>query len=236
MKRTKHTYKTLLIIALIFYPYLSQGQLFKRMTAHADELPPAYVLVQLPTAEKRVLNYFHSKHDTVSATHLITDEAMVRQKMVGDFNRYFTYCPYYYFIDTNAEKIMNGEFAGNLLDSNLHIIGSNGLPNVNDTTRFILYFGRAERNDDQWKTRRSDYLNSDYFVNGAPMLIAMDYKFHQLRSSLPYKARFGLVSIPRTEIRRYRYSSKRFDNILYKPQAAYYSATLATFYRNFRQH
>ncbi len=79
---------------------------------------PDFVLVQLPTYYKKVAQLEKAgKADMVA--QLKTDAASISKRMVMDFNDNFSYCPVYYFADSNTDKILQYKMEGNVLDTTL---------------------------------------------------------------------------------------------------------------------
>lgn len=103
---------------------------------------PDAIFVQLKS-EQRKINSLNNTGNTQDAILIAKDAAKVRQAMINDFSNNFHYCPVYYFLDTNLEKIVNGTFSGVLMDKDGTPISSSPLKN-SDTSYYIVYYGLPE--------------------------------------------------------------------------------------------
>ena len=80
--------------------------------------PPKALLVQIFT-HRRLKEYYTNTQQTKRLQTFAEDIERYKAAMVADFNDNFKFCPVYYFYDTCAEKVKQGQFDGVLLDGNL---------------------------------------------------------------------------------------------------------------------
>jgi hypothetical protein len=71
---------------------------------HKFEFRPKALLVQLRSEQSRI-QYFETQNDQQNKEQVTKEDAKVRRVMINDFKDHFTFCPVYYFIDTNAKLI-----------------------------------------------------------------------------------------------------------------------------------
>jgi len=77
---------------------------------------PKQVLVQLRTEQNRI-KALTKAGNTKALEEVQKDAEGERQAMINDFEKNYHYCPVYYFIDTNFEKIKKQDFDGILLNA-----------------------------------------------------------------------------------------------------------------------
>ncbi|RYE23414.1 MAG: hypothetical protein EOP51_10610 [Sphingobacteriales bacterium] len=155
--------------------------------------------------------------------------------MVADFNDNFHYCPVYYFYDTTAEKVKQGQFEGVLLDSNLNPV-KNMVISAKDTNFFVTYFGNSVPENVTtsygWNgtVNKDDELNYSHAssLRQAFKLVVMDHNFVQLPS---YTELWSAVAIGRKwrNLPKYTYNSAHLS-IYYWAFAGILSRNLTEFY------
>lgn len=229
MSKFLSVYKAFFLsIAALLATLSINAQIFRNYVRSGHDHPPQYILVMLPTSSNAI-KAFEKHNDPLDAHAIAHDRKLMIDKMVQDFNDNFKFCPFYFFIDTNVNKVINRDYEGVLLDGNLQPVSN--VPDASDTTHFILRYGNSDPNSTQWKTRKGDILNSDFNNASMQMLIGMNYQFQQLYSWQPYKTiAYGQPRDARIAARKYRYTSKKY-NIQYRPQAANYNTTLINYYK-----
>ena len=102
------------------------------------------IIIQI-NSEQNKLRYLQKAGNSKDAQN-IADEAMeARKKMITDFNDNFSYCPVYYYIDTNADLVKNKQFKNVLLNPD-------GLPvkdpliSSSDSDYLIIRYGYPDEN------------------------------------------------------------------------------------------
>ncbi|XZF15160.1 hypothetical protein ACTHGU_03415 [Chitinophagaceae bacterium MMS25-I14] len=200
--------------------------------------PPKVLLLILPTGGTR-RTYLQKTHDTKRLAFLQEDIQTMQQKMIQDFKDNFTYCPVYFFADTNSALIKEQKFNGALLDDKLQPVAGSVIP-AGDTNYIIGYFGVAGVESTAADTAAPDprkpteeiYLKSQNGQSGLGLHI-MTYRFAHIVSPQPFGVRqTTFFSLNRAEKRRmsiYNFKSEHFE-ISYTASAALYNATLLHFY------
>ncbi len=210
---------TTLFAALIFAG-TAHAQLFKRMHAKKDERAPKAILVQLFTYQNRV-DYFQKHNNKAMLEILERDRDSVMSKMIADFNNNFSYCPVYYYIDTNYQKVLNKDFDGVLLNEQLKPVQTPVVKST-DNNYFIVFFGNnikgAGDNDDSYTVTTSNHK-----------LVVCDDQLNKLEKPLPDGTNNRWPGKIGYQLEGYYYTSPKFD-ISYKPYAAHFSAKLLDFY------
>jgi hypothetical protein len=209
----------------------ASAQAIGRQRARRTEKPPKALIIVLPHGTTR-LQAMMDMGKAEQANQLRQDLLQVRQKMVEDFNDNFDYCPYYFVVDSNVEKVKDRQFEGILLDSNLQAV-SNPVIGPDDTTQMIGYYGyRLRDKDQQVHTIYGDYTAMFNGDTDAMLqhLVLSDYKFEQLNRPLP---RTPVGFVPRSKLKKpryaYRFESKVFD-VRYRMSAALVASGLWRFY------
>ncbi len=95
------------------------------------------VLVQLNTEQSKIA-YFRKTGRNADAEKIKRETIKMNKKMISDFTDHFTFCPVYYYIDTNVDRIKRKNFDNILLDAK-------GLPVANpialDSNYLITLYG-----------------------------------------------------------------------------------------------
>jgi hypothetical protein len=211
--------KTLCFLLLILLlPSLVSAQAFKRK-ARKHQLPPKFVLVQLRTGDNKIKFLKKTPGNEEDIRRIQEDIAIVNGIMMRDFTANFSYCPVYFFSDTNWVQITSQRFEGLLMDKDFQVVAS---PNVSrtDTNYFILNYG-IEDNAEEW-----NYLQT---------LLAANWQGHQLRVPLPLRPYRSQVRRHYKEYKQYSYVNRK-TNIEYRGCAKPYNSSLRIFYKRFPQH
>ena len=199
----------------------------KRGQAHVHyrkfAFPPKALLIQL-RSEKRRIDYFENRNDLTNAQRVKKDAAEVRTVMTNDFRDHFTFCPVYYFIDTNAELVRQQKFDGVLLDA-FGKPADKAVISPGDTQYYIVYYGYPENEKTESPVTREatyKYGSGDVMDKG---LIFLDYRYQQ-------RDYYFIVTNLREYFMRYldpnyEFYSRKFD-MEYRPMAKRYNADLAT--------
>ncbi|GAA4468085.1 hypothetical protein GCM10023093_25030 [Nemorincola caseinilytica] len=171
--------------------------------------PPKTVLVMLFTEENRrqALVKAHRYRDTAI---LNKDMRSVQEVTVKDFTNNFDFCPVYFFMDEDLDKVVNGQFGGTLLDKDMHPANVN----MADTNYLIVYYGFPG-----WQSheKRMEVTTlSD--VGGKPNGWGLVVNNHEMRQ-VGYTYWLRSVNLKkRGKIHGYKYISPKFD-IEYSPLA-----------------
>ena len=225
---------TLTKIALILFAIcatnacFAQDTLSKKQDTSVDKFPKA-ILVQLRSEHNRIAAA--TKERKYKELEIIKNDAInVTSRMIADFKDNFTFCPVYYYMDTNLDLIKNRVFKGILF--NADSTPANDLV-ISDTSKdyLIVFYGyptsqARTRDVAPDTTRRMEY--ADYTVpawqkitdttgyrynSGEPMgkgLIINNYKFKQV--SYLYKLEYqNLIFKLRKKNKKYIYLSKHYE-------------------------
>jgi hypothetical protein len=210
-----------LIVVIMMLPGISAAQIFKKKFARADEQPPKALLIQLPTY-KRKIDHYNKTGKNVLARQLEADRDSVITKIVADFSKNFSFCPIWFYHDTNAVRIANKQFNGIILDKNLKPATAN--ITSSDSDYFAVMFGYDYHDFDETNEQQA-YSN----IESRQKLIVLNSSLKRLSNSyfnnIPPSGSKQRIPGP------YAYYSSRFD-IYYRPYARQLSARL---YRYFRE-
>jgi hypothetical protein len=238
-----HKCRWLACLLLIACAAPAQGQMLGiGRKAQPGETPPKAMLIELLTRDNQRAYLIKNRPDLLS--EFDRDVQAVIQRTVTDWSNNFSFCPVYFFLDTNADRIMRGEFAGVLLDSNLapveHPVVANGERHI-----YIGYYGSAMSQPDTVRensplTSAGQYMEHD--GDDVTSLIRERFLVHNadfrmLGEDKPrtnYYRAFRPPNMTGREYRRYRralvYNAKRWY-IDYQPVAFSYDATLRRYFR-----
>lgn len=209
---------TLCILTITLINSSAEAQLFKRMHAKKDEHAPKAILIQLSTYQNREA-YFKKQGKTALLEILQRDRDSVMHKMVADFKDNFSYCPMYFFIDTNSRKIRNKEFEGILLDEDLRPVNH---PKISGKDNyFIVQFGIPAKG--------SEGEGVAALTSSKHQLIVCDDQLNKLERPLPDGSNNKWPGKIGYQLETYHYDSPKFD-ISYRPYASHFNAKLLHFY------
>lgn len=242
-----------LLLILLTTAAHAQGGLIERRRARTDDQPPKALLIKINTQQNRMA-YATRTHNQPIADQVQKDIMGAARKMIQDFTENFDYCPVYYFYDTSAYRIQNGDYAGALLDKDLQPV-KNIVLQRGDTNFFVGYFGfltpdtmvtTTEAEKPAGYDARPEYVNNQYghteeepyryhadLKAAGASWVVLDYRLRNVRYPIPYTY-YPLPDAGNRKWKRspreYRYTSKKYD-IIYRPCAFKYNATLYSFYR-----
>lgn len=207
---------------------------------------PTALLIMLPTYQSR-LKHLQGAENAKLLTQLNKDRNGMWKSMLKDFGSYFSYCPVYFFVDTNYDAVIRQDFDGVLLDTSLQAVNN---PSVRkgDTTYMIGSYTHHARqkggesiNDKGVKETRM--YNGDMEASSMEKLVLHNYRMEQLQLPAPRVPANVGVGYNRNEARRRYtdyarrqlvYRSKKF-NIVYKPSAALTDIALTIYYGRISQ-
>jgi hypothetical protein len=191
-----------------------------------EEKIPHYVLVQI-NSEKNRIDALQKAHRYADVEEVKKDAIGVKKAMMKDFSDHFSYCPVFYYVDTNIELIKSRQFEGILFDTAGRTITN--LP-IGPTSKdyLIVYYGLPTTQPHKVKVVKDSI--TEYSQVGVPSgigLIICNYKLQQLRYI--YKLGLAFVMLDKKKKKGYYYVSKHF-NIEYFPLAADFNGRVPYIY------
>ncbi len=185
---------------------------------------PQAVLVQISTERNRI-NALTRDKKYKELAEVREDAAGVAATMKLDFKDHFDYCPVYYYMDTDIERIKNMQFEGVLFNGDGTPVKKPGISS-RSKNYLIAYYGYpvADANRDNPATDSVKYR----YNSGEPMgkgLVVNNYKFQQV--GYFYKFGYQEALFTKKTNKKYIYHSKHFD-IDYFPQAEKFNKQLTT--------
>ncbi len=185
------------------------------------EFPPKAILVQLRSEQSRI-QYFTSRHDQKRTEQVIKDAETVRKVMTNDFKDRFTFCPVYFFIDTNAKLVTAQKFDGVLFNADGSPAKSLAI-SQGDTDYFIVYYGYPENEKTELKVMPgATYKYGSGNVMGKGLMF-LNYNYEQ--RDYYYVIHNFRPLLYRFLNHNYEYYSKKFD-MEYRPFAVRYNEDL----------
>lgn len=184
---------------------------------------PRAVLVQLRSEHNRVAALSKARRYE-DRDEVIHDAEEVRQRMILDFHNNFTYCPVYYYIDTNVEQIRQKKFYHVLYDDSGRLVNEPVI-NGNSDDYVIAYYGYpvSQSRQDRIQTETSRYISDPLTPFGRGLVILND-KFLQL--TYFYKLGYDEIFFNKKKwTKKYYYSSRHFE-IEYFPLAYLFNHNL----------
>lgn len=188
---------------------------------------PSYVLVQL-SAERNRTNALVKANRPADLELFKSDVSRVMAAMVNDFHDHYSFCPVYYYIDTNLQHILAHNFKGYLLNSDLT---PNYNPEIPDSSNdfLIVYNGIPtwQTNKKKWEATKHSNMGGKPNGNG---LIINDHNMKQI--SYVYWLDFDFFNLKhrnRGKNKKYSFTSKKF-NLEYLPSAAEFNRRVLSRY------
>ncbi|MBS1615998.1 MAG: hypothetical protein JST06_07770 [Bacteroidetes bacterium] len=229
------------VLLLITFALPAQAQYVQiGRRAGSKEAPPKALLIELLTRGNQRAFLRQFRPDLLP--EFDNDVQSVMANTVTDWSRYFHFCPVYFFIDTNASLVRNGNFSGILLDSNLQPVAHPAIQN-GERNIYIGYYGspvpQPEQNsrDTTDNSPDSDPNSSDASSLIRERFLVMDADFHMLGPGKPQTNYFRKIRPDYMNRREYRsywksisHNAKRWY-IDYQPTAYSYDATLRRYFR-----
>jgi hypothetical protein len=170
---------------------------------------PVAILVQLRSEHNRI-EALTKAHWNKELEIVKADAAGETSATINDFKDYFNFCPVYFFIDTNAEKVQNMQFEGILLDTNL-APAKNILISKLSKNYLIVYYGFPLAQDVAADLRSDSVVNENSTTpTQFKGLIINNYKFQQL--TYIFKSETDFISFKKkNKKQKYLYVSDKFD-------------------------
>lgn len=185
-----------ILVSITFTTYAKKKRMYK----------PTVILVQLKAEHRKITELEKNNRDN-SAKMIREDAQQVRKRMIKDFTDNFSYCPVYYFIDTNLDKIKRYEFSGVLLDKEGNVVSNPAISN-GDTTFYIAYYGMPEQDyiDDDKKGKKQSTNTTNI------ALVLTDHHYNQVEA-------FWRNNIFEPNISEYNYESAISTTVSYRRSA-----------------
>jgi hypothetical protein len=210
--------------------------------AQPGEAPPKALLIELLTRGNQREYLVNNRPDLLP--EFDRDVNTVIELTVMDWSRYFQFCPVYFFVDTNADKIRQGAFTGVLLDSAMQPVAQ---PVIADGERniYIGYYGSPMPQPDTVRPTTPGQSAGQYMEHDGDDVTSLirerflvhDADFRMLSEDKPrtnYYRSFRPPYMTGRQYRRYRrslvYNAKRWY-VDYQPTAYSYDATLRRYFR-----
>lgn len=184
---------------------------------------PTAVLVQLSSEQNRINALLKAKRYN-DLERFKKEAEHVRTATVADFNDNFKFCPVYFYIDTNIQKVKDGQFEGVLLNSDLSV-ATNITLTPTSQSHALVYYGFP-----QWQTKKGkwDTTKSNFGEGGKPYgraLVINDYQLRQIYYLYWLDGDFFNLKFLVRKKNKYKYHSKKFD-LEYNPFAAEFDRKL----------
>lgn len=192
---------------------------FGTLNLHAQDSTsnryPSAVLVQLRSEHNRI-EALAKAHEYKKMEEVKKDAAEVINRMKLDFETNYTYCPVFYYIDTNADLVKQKKFEGILMNADGTEAKNTGL-NGNSTDYIIAFYGRpvSQPRNKRIETDSSKYVYDPEILTYKGLVILND-QFQQL--TYYYKFEYDHAFFGSKKAKKYYYKSKHFD-IEYYPFA-----------------
>ena len=100
---------------------------------------PYAVLVQLKSEKNRIAALIMA-HDKKNLIRVQKDASRVKKAMINDFKDHFTYCPVYFYMDSNADKVIAGDLDGILFTADSSPVPPNAM-GLQDKKYIIVFYG-----------------------------------------------------------------------------------------------
>ena len=203
-------------MTVLLFTENTQAQVYKPHPSEDYDWPKA-ILVQLNTYPNK-MKAFRENGNGKMVHRLQIETDSVIKRMIADFTDNFTYCPVYYYFDTNATFIKNKQFDGILLDKDLHPLAK--VPPLEGTAYRIVLFGRnVSPVQEHQTTNKEDLYDATYTTYPTkPGLVMLYPDFKDVgysRGGFTHKKTRQL----RHPFQSYVYISPEFSDVLYMPYA-----------------
>ncbi len=229
------------LLLILFSENAAQAQIFGRK-APRGATPPKALFVTLLTRPNQRQHLKKYRPDLMPIFEHDVTEVAKRTRL--DYSRYFKYCPVYFFIDTNANKIASGDWEGVLLDSALTPV-SNPVVKPGSKDFFIAHYGNPIPQPDSVRPPSPNDMGGAVEMYGddptalfREKLLVTDADFRLLSKTGPrtnYVRSYRPTGMSNVEYRKYRrsitYNSEKWF-IDYMPTAHSYDATLRSYFKN----
>ena len=152
---TKFLRNTLLGLLLFFTVFQAHAQdTTATGTIDTSYKFPKAILVQLRSEHNRLAALTEARR--YKETEMVmADAANIREKMIADFKDHVTFCPVYYYIDTNVDLVKKGKFEGVLFNAD-NTPAVNTAFNDTSNDYLIVYYGYPD-----YQSRVTDSLTTN---------------------------------------------------------------------------
>ena len=164
-----------------------------------------FLLVELKS-EQNKLDYFKTHKNPSEFKRLSDDIIAQNQATIIDYTDHFSFCPVYFYMDTDRAKIKNARFNGILFKSGYKLIPDNTIT-PNETQFMVAKYGHT---DDSL----SIYQNTMGLVLYNHLLVQLQF-IKKIRGKVPAQ---------------YSFTSKKY-NIEYRPFATQLNNSLTNIYK-----
>ena len=181
---------------------------------------PQVVLVQI-SSERNRTEALEKDRKYTELEEVKRDAAALAATMKLDFQDHFNYCPVYYFIDTDLDRVKKKEFEGVLQNADGSVVKK---PVINGKSYMIVYYGYPVADAGTDKPVTDSVKN--HYNSGEPMgkgLVINNPKFQQV--GYFYKFGYQDALFSKKADKKYVYHSKHFD-IDYYPLAERFNKKL----------
>jgi hypothetical protein len=202
-------------VTRIFTPLLLLLISFSSFSQQNDVARTKAVLVQVRSEHSR-MQAMQRKKDFKSLQQVKAESKAVAMAMIYDFKDNFSYCPVYFYMDTNLQYIKERRFEGILFNAEGEIVDSPIVSNA-DTNYLVVFYGKpATQGRGTAKVKDSANYRvgtSEPFGVG---LVILNYKLEQV--NYIYKLISDELLFKRKRAKRrksdvpsYSYFSKKYD-------------------------
>ncbi len=177
---------------------------------------PGAILVQLKSEQNKIIAMTKA-HDKKNLALVKKDALKIKNATINDFKDHITYCPVYFYMDTNAEKVRAGDLGGILFAADSSPVPSSA-PGLEDKNYIIVFYGYPITQSHTKKVVPDSIAKEPQTEapNGRGLVIN-NSKMEQI--SYLYKFDFENFIFKKSKNRKYIAVSSKFD-MEYYPTAA----------------
>ncbi len=105
----------------------------------ADRKLPGAILVQLKSEKNKIIAMTKA-HDYKNLALVKKDAIRIKNATINDFKDHITYCPVYFYMDTNADKVIAGNLDGVLFTADSSLVAPSAV-GLQDKKYIIVFYG-----------------------------------------------------------------------------------------------
>ena len=235
--------RRIILLSLSFLLFLpeSRAQMFPSRARKTNVEPKALIVTLLTRGPQRE---HLKKYRPELLPEFEKDVREVNSRILKDFSQNFRFCPVYFVIDTNLNRLAIGEWKGILFDSTLQPV-TKAVVHPGDKNFFVAHYGGPTSQPDSVRARNLGDMGGESEVYGEDptgmfqeKLHVADANFRPLTSDKGPKTTYSRALRPTwmsgDEYIRYRramtYNAQRWF-IDYIPSAYPYDVTLRKYFR-----
>jgi len=162
------------------------------------------LLVQLNTEQSKI-GYFIKAGRKADAEKIKRETIKMNKKMISDFTDHFTFCPVYYYVDTNVDRIKSKNFDNILLDAK-------GLPIANpigkDSNYLIALYGTDDGTANVTVTKGLVVYTPQY----KQVYFLRRFDVEGSAKNYAYSSDFGIEYYPHATMLNHKMGRLTFDN------------------------